>query len=192
MANSAIFLATPAARSVPNCNTPRSFGLHRLGPEGSPGVRAAWVLLHSKPPRYQCAITPLTLCVTVTSLLKAGSILQQIVALGDWQLTHNGAKPSKKGDYLSQFDIKRQAKKDRKANPAACCWSLPGVWTHLGIGVWSAITREVPLTSSSLCDGQTMMMMMIMMMSFESKLTPLCVEYCSVDVYCKATVSEVT
>ena len=81
-----------------------------------------------------------------------------------WRLaTHNGAQAFEER-RLSPLDIKRQARKERKAKPgksgrpsqeraegqASCCRCLPGVWTHLRIGVWSAVTPEAPLTSSSL------------------------------------------
>ena len=108
-----------------------------------------------------------------------------------WRLaTHNGSQALEER-RLSQLDIKRQARKERKAKPGKCgrpsqeraegqarkerkakpgksgrpsqerdegqpicCRSLPGVWTHLRMGVWSAVTPEAPLTSSSLSDGQ--------------------------------------
>ena len=104
-----------------------------------------------------------TLCAPVTSRLKAGSILQQIATLGGWQLTTE-PKPRRKGDCHSltsnaepgksgrpsQERAEGQARKEeRKAKPgksrrpsqeraegqASCCRSLPGVWTHLPLGV---------------------------------------------------------
>ena len=61
-----------------------------------------------------------TLCAPVASLLKAGSILQQIVA--PWKLaTHNGAQAFEERRLsVTQLDIKRHARKERReANTAA-------------------------------------------------------------------------
>ena len=43
---------------------------------------------------------------------------------------------------------------ERDEGQASCCCSLPGVSTHLRIGVWLAVASEAPLTSSSFCGGQ--------------------------------------
>ena len=58
-----------------------------------------------------------TPCAPVTSLLKAGSTLAPDRSA--WRLAaHNGAQAFEER-RLSQLDIKRQARKERKANPAA-------------------------------------------------------------------------
>ena len=57
---------------------------------------------HSQAGRLDKALQrlPQELCAPVTSLLKAGSILQQIAALGGWQPTTE-PKPSRKDDCHS-------------------------------------------------------------------------------------------
>ena len=77
------------------------------------------------------------------------NILQQIVALGGWQPT---MEPSLGGK--AAVTARHQTPSQESAEGQhSCCRRLPGVWTHLYIGVWSAITPEAPLTSSSLRDG---------------------------------------
>ena len=71
-----------------------------------------------------------------------------------WRLaSHNGAQDFEER-RLSQLDINRQARKERKANPAAAVAWLSGVWKHLCIGVWSAVTPKAPMTYLSLRVGQ--------------------------------------